>query len=111
MTTAHLKAILEQHRGMQNAIRVKELAILLGMDERKVRELKRELAEEMLIGSSCDRANPGYYVPVCEEEITATLANYYARIRSLFALVKATKGAPEMERFIRQLRLEFKEAS
>lgn len=106
-TTDQLRSILERHRGIHRAIRVKTLAELLDTDERRVRMLKRELADTMLIGSSCDPLHPGYFLPETQEEVEETLRNYYARIRSLFALVKATKGTPEVHRFCTQLRLEF----
>lgn len=106
-TVDHLRRILERHRGRAQAIRVKTLAELLDTDERRVRLLKRELAETMLIGSSCDTNHPGYFLPESQEEIDATLGNYRARITALFALIKATQGAAGVNRAIAQLRLEF----
>jgi len=106
-TTDQLREILSRHRGLKNAIRVQTLAELLGTDPRQVRRLKRELADEMLIGSSCDATNPGYFLPETQEEIDATLMNYRARIRALFSLIKATQGAAGIEQFMTQMRLEF----
>lgn len=106
-TVTTLQAILSQHRGKRNAIQVRALAEKLETDQRRVRMLKRELAEFMLIGSSCDAKSPGYYVPETAAEIDETIANYYARIRALAALIRATKGAAEAASFFKQLHLEF----
>lgn len=106
-TKAQLQSILQRHRGARNAIRVKTLAELLGAHERKVRLLKRELADEMLIGSCCQADHPGYYVPETQDEIDATIGNYYARVRALFGLILATQGAPGIQRFMQQLTIEF----
>ena len=106
MTAGDLELVLSRHRGKHNAITVRDIAIRLGVDERTVRRLKRELAETVLIGSSCERNHAGYYIPETQSEIDDTLANYYSRIRAIAELIKATKGAPEVARLMRQLEME-----
>lgn len=106
MTAGDLELVLSRHRGKRNAIKVRSIATCLGVDERTVRHLKRELAETMLIGSSCDRNHAGYYIPETQAEIDDTLANYYSRMRAIAELIKATKGAPEVARLMRQIELE-----
>jgi hypothetical protein len=91
-TPAQLHAILARHKGAANAIRLRTLAELLETSERKVQFLKRELAETVLIGSTCNARCPGYFLPETQAEVDATLAQYRSRIRELFALIKATMG-------------------
>ena len=104
------KDILERHRGAANAIRVRTLAELLGTTERNVQYLMRELAETVLIGSTCNAKKPGYFLPETQDEVDATIAQYRSRIRELFALIRATMGAAGLESMMEQLRLEMEES-
>jgi hypothetical protein len=112
--TARFLQILHRHRGARNAIQVRELAGRLGLGEghngqRIVQIIKRELVENgTLIGSSCGK-QPGYFIPDTADEMKATLQNYEARLRSLVALIRATKGAAEFKTFMGQLAMEFEE--
>lgn len=109
-TTAQLRTILERHRGARNAIRLRTLAELLETSERHVQVLKRELAETMLIGSTCNPRRPGYYIPETADEVEATLAQYRSRIRELFGLIKCTMGAAGLANLVEQLQLELEES-
>lgn len=77
--------------------------------ERIVRVIKRDVADSgVLIGSSCGRM-PGYFIPETQEEIQATLGNYEARLKSLAALIRKTKGAAGFKAYLGQLAMEFEE--
>ena len=103
--------VLDRHRGIHDAISVADLSIALRVSTRKVRQLKKSLVEEhgILVGSSCDSEDGGYYKPVTADEVSRTVANYKARIRSLVTLIKKTEGAAELSAFMAQLRLEFEQ--
>ena len=111
---ARFLQILARHRGARNAIQVRELAGRLGLGEghngqRMVQILKRELVDAgTLIASSCGK-QPGYFLPDTPEELKATIGNYEARIRSLAALIRATKGAAGFKEFVGQLLMDFEQ--
>lgn len=111
---ARFLQILHRHHGARNAIQVRELAAKLGVGEtrngeRIVRVIKREVADSgVLIGSSCGRQS-GYFIPETQEEIRATLGNYEARLKSLAALIRKTKGAAGFKEYLGRLAMEFEE--
>lgn len=105
-------AILSAHPGMGCAISVAEMASRLGFErdktgQRQAQEIKRAVVERgVLVGSSCGKSH-GWYRPVTNQEIQATLGQYKARIRSLVELIKMTEGAAGVKAFVGELALEF----
>jgi hypothetical protein len=81
-------------RGPANAIRVAGLARHLRIDERRLRDLVSELAEEDgTIGSSCDKRQPGYYLITNYDEALAAAAPLHSRARKLFRRARALEKA------------------
>ena len=88
-------ALLEHHRGLENAISVADMSKALGLGERGHREtraIKRAVCDSgVAVGSSVGKIS-GYYLPVSEAEIEATLRQYCGRFYSLSVLIKQTRA-------------------
>lgn len=84
---ARLREILMARRGERNAIRAKDLALLLGLGrrdrypERSIREAVNELSAQGLPVGSSVHDPPGYFVVETEAELQRCVANYLARAR------------------------------
>jgi hypothetical protein len=107
---SHFLAILEAHRGLDNAISVPSMAAVLGVSTRVCQQIKKSLVEvhHVNIGSSCG-SKSGWFIPVTEEETALTLKNYKNRIRSLCILVARTQQAASLSEVAKQLALEFEQ--
>lgn len=72
MTTKHdLAACMTRHIGKRNGINCFNLAIALGVTERKLRELITEAREEGI--AICGHPSTGYYIANTREELQQTI--------------------------------------
>lgn len=80
-----LKLIIASHRGLTNAIPRRELrAILNDIDDRKMRNLIKELRREGLpVLSSVSGQNGGYYLPASKPELRTGLKTMQSYIIEL----------------------------
>jgi len=106
--------ILDQHRGLARAISVADMAGALGFERDKAGQRRAQLIKAAvveaghLVGSSCGHSH-GWYQPETDAEIQATIGQYEARIRSLAALIRKTRGAAGFKTYLSQLAMEFEE--
>jgi len=87
------------HRGKDNAIHYKELAIDLGINERELRDIVSNLVIDgkACIGSNCTE---GYFYIVTDEEYQHTRNEIMSRIKKL---AKRAKGLRLSRMFDKQL--------
>lgn len=82
---SRLREILEHRRGIDQAITARNLAVLLGLQEkdgRSIREAVNRLLEEgVAIGSSTREGQQGYFIVTNDYELHACLGQYRARAR------------------------------
>lgn len=99
-TPAHVRllGILRHHRGMTQAIALKDLARSMGYGAgksgtRRVQVLKRELIDAgEPIGSSTAGIGGGYYWMETADEIQSTLHQYCGRFYALSVSIKKLRG-------------------
>ena len=98
--------VLSQHKGRERAISVPEMAKAVGVDEREAQNIKRHLVEShgVCIGSSCGRP-PGWYQPLTQQEVNATVRQYRHRLISLARLIAKTEQSTPAE-ILGQLKLQ-----
>jgi hypothetical protein len=98
---------LRQARGMKNARPIRELAPLLDLGEREIKEAARTLVVEFgipLVGSR--REHGGYYLAVTTEERVSAATTLKHEIRALARRVRALEGHQAMLEYLGQLRAE-----
>ncbi len=103
---ARVWKLLEPHRGKDRAVRVRDLALLAGMDERKLRDVVKNLVEVHAkpIGSSV-RPPMGYFVITSEEEREEVRRQYYSRALKLFKRIRAVDRSAWVAGVVDQLEL------
>lgn len=78
MATKHeLMAVMVFHIGSANGIRGEDLAKKLGIDPRKLRDLKDELIRDGI--SFCGHPSTGYFIAKTAEELKKTCDFHHAR--------------------------------
>lgn len=107
---SHFLRILQQHRGLAQAIPVPQMAAELGVSSRVAQEIKKSLVEQhhVSIGSSCGKRS-GWFIPIDQAEVDATIKNYKKRVRSLCILISGTTAAAAISGTMKQLAIEFEE--
>ena len=107
---SHFLSILQEHRGLEQAISVPQMAAELGVSSRVAQDIKKTLVEQhgITIGSSCGKRH-GWYIPETESEIQATMNQYRARVKSLCILIAKTTAAANLSGVMKQLMIEFQE--
>jgi hypothetical protein len=72
--------ILEQHKGLDGAIPVPQMAALLGVSARVAQQIKKDLVERhhVSIGSACG-SKSGWFIPQSDDEVQATISQYKKR--------------------------------
>lgn len=95
---ARFRAVLDRHRGHDQAIMLPDLAAAIGLgrtprDTRLVQEIRRELVQKhrVPVGSSCRKGESGYFL-ASETELQTTIRNYERRRDSLTTIIKTMKG-------------------
>jgi predicted DNA-binding transcriptional regulator YafY len=82
-TRHDVMAALSRHIGAEKAIHADDLAELLGIDARKLREFISELREEGV--AVCGHPSTGYYIAANAEELEETCQ--FLRSRAMHSLV------------------------
>lgn len=78
--------------GLANAISMRDLAIMIGVDERKARQLVHQArANGEPICSTCEEGIGGYYLPCDVNEARVYLRQQTARIKSSRAALRGIK--------------------
>jgi hypothetical protein len=100
--------ILQSHRGLTNAISVPDMAARLDVSARTAQEIKKTLVEQygIAIGSACGKRS-GWYIPINQAEVDATLKQYRSRVKSLCILIAKTTDAANISGVMRQLAMDF----
>ena len=84
--TSRLLGILQSHRGKSRAITSRELARMLNLSTREVREIIAQLVGEgELIGASVAGVDGGFYLIENEADLEETRAILRARATKIFA--------------------------
>lgn len=79
-----LKHIIENHRGRTNAIKRRDLRILLNdINDRKLRLIKTELIREGVPVLSATKQPAGYYMPTSHDELRTGLKTLQSYIIEL----------------------------
>ncbi len=107
MSERHRAAmVLHAHLGRERAISASNLSELLGLPERRTRELVASLINEhgVPVGSSTEKP-PGYYIIVDPKELDAVCASLKSRaLKILLRLSRLQKAS--LEKVLGQLSLE-----
>ena len=86
-----LRLILNRHEGRGKAITSRELSLLTGEPERKVRLVIRELRAEHFPVLSATDFPAGYFMPLTKEEVDACLAQNKSRLIEDAKVIKDIK--------------------
>lgn len=78
--------------GLANAISMRDLALMIGVDERKARQLVHQArATDEPICSTCEEGKGGYYLPCSVNEARVYLRQQNARIKSARVALRGVK--------------------
>ena len=103
MTTDRLLAILQHHVGKGHGISVKQLAGMLNVPERKVRDF---VSDARRSGHAvCGEPGTGYYLAANQEELEETCQFLQHRALTSLALVAALRRVP-LSALMGQMKLE-----
>lgn len=101
--------ILSEHRGLENAIPMPDLAFYAGVSTRRVQECVESLIKrhKIFIGSSCVPGSNGYYLIANDRERRIARGNIARRMVSLAVRYRALDSDLEVAALLGQLELIF----
>ena len=105
----HLVWALNKRRGAASAVKLDHLVKSLGVSERQVKQMVKDLVELYGLPVGASRRPPyGYYLAVTAEEIDDTCRNYFREAVSLFHRIQLLAGDQRMLEYHGQVPLELK---
>ena len=101
----HLRVlqVIEDHRGKRNAILSPWVAETVGLGDRKVRQLIKELVEDH--GIAIGSCSSGFFIPGTPEEVQALRRFFLAHAYSLLKRVSALDKNCDLAGILGQLQL------
>lgn len=103
----HLVYQLNKHRGAAQAVKIDQLTKSLGVSDRAIKQMVKDLVEVFGLPVGASRKAPyGYFLAVTSDELKATCDNYFREAVSLFYRIARIRGSEIALEYEGQLRLE-----
>lgn len=83
--------------GQENAITSTQMAAMLNIDRRTVRNAVHSLREKGIAIASSSVGNKGYFIPATQEEANRCISQLKSRIKKISKIVKALENVNQID--------------
>lgn len=83
--------------GQENAMTSTQLAAMLNIDRRTVRQVVHSLREKGIAIASSSVGNKGYFIPATQEEANRCITQLKSRVKEISKIIRALENSNQID--------------